>query len=151
MLLPVFYFTADRALQLYTMPIAPVPASIWPAIIQLAFGAGFAALILLLAHKIKPRMAKPADAHPDTFECGIPYADDARGLFNVKFYLVAMVFIIFDVEAIFLMPWAVSFRAFKEAGVGLIMLGELALFLVVLFIGYYYILRKGALNWEDPN
>lgn len=128
-----------------------VPASVWPAIIQLAFGAGFAGLILLLAHKIKPRVAKPADSHPDTFECGIPYSDDARGLFNVKFYLVAMVFIIFDVEAIFLMPWAVTFRAYRDAGMGILMLTELALFLVVLFIGYYYILRKGALNWEDPN
>ncbi|MBL8032121.1 MAG: NADH-quinone oxidoreductase subunit A [Leptospiraceae bacterium] len=128
-----------------------VPASIWPALIQLMFGAGFAGVILLLAHKIRPRTSKPAEAHPDTFECGIPYADDARGLFNVKFYLIAMVFIVFDVEAIFLMPWAVSFRSFKDAGFGLLMLGELIVFLVVLFIGYYYILRKGALNWEDPN
>lgn len=128
-----------------------VPASIWPAIIQLLFGAGFAGLILLLAHKIRPRSTKPAEPHPDTFECGIPYADDARGLFNVKFYLVAMIFIVFDVEAIFLMPWAVSFRSFKDAGFGLVMLVELVIFLLVLFIGYYYIVRKGALNWEDPN
>jgi NADH-quinone oxidoreductase subunit A len=133
------------------MPQTAVPASLWPAILQLAFGIGFAGLILLLAHKIKPKTAKPADENPDTFECGIPYADDARGLFNVKFYLVAVVFIVFDVEAIFLMPWAVSFRSFHEAGFGLVMLGELVVFLLVLFIGYYYILRKGALNWEDPN
>ena len=133
------------------MPQYSVPASVWPAIIQLLFGAGFAALILLLAHKIRPRMHKKAEAHPDTFECGIPYADDARGLFNVKFYLVAMIFIVFDVEAIFLMPWAVSFRSFKEAGFGLVMLMELVVFLAILFVGYYYVLKKGALNWEDPN
>lgn len=128
-----------------------VPASVWPAIIQLLFGAGFAALILVIAHKLKPRVAKPADENPDTFECGIPYADDARGLFNVKFYLVAMVFIVFDLDAIFIYPWAVSFRAFHTAGLGLVMLAELAFFLFVLFIGYYYILKKGTLNWEDPN
>jgi NADH-quinone oxidoreductase subunit A len=128
-----------------------VPTSIWPALIQLAFGAGFAGIILLLAHKIKPRTAKPANATPDTFECGIPYTEDARGLFQVKFYLVAMIFIVFDVEAVLLMPWAVSFRTFKEAGYGLTMLIELTVFLLVLFLGYYYILRKGALNWEDPN
>lgn len=133
------------------MPTLSVPASIWPAIIQLAFGVGFAGLILFVAHKIKPRVSKPAESNPDTFECGIPYADDARGLFNVKFYLVAVVFIVFDVEAIFLMPWAVSFRAFHEAGMGLMMLGELVVFLLILFVGYYYILRKGALNWEDPS
>jgi len=133
------------------MQHAAVPASIWPAFLQLCFGIGFAGFILFIAHKIRPRVAKPADENPDTFECGIPYADDARGLFNVKFYLVAMIFIIFDVEAIFLMPWAVSFRSFKEAGFGLVMLAELAIFLLVLFIGYYYVLRKGALNWEDPN
>jgi len=128
-----------------------VPASIWPALLQFLFGAGFAAVILLLAHKIRPRMHNKAEAHPDTFECGIPYADDARGLFNVKFYLVAMVFIVFDVEAIFLMPWAVSFRSFKEAGLGRIMLLELVVFLAILFVGYYYVIKKGALNWEDPN
>jgi len=128
-----------------------VPASVWPAIVQLLFGAGFAGVILLLAHKIRPRMHGKAEERPDTFECGIPYADDARGLFNVKFYLVAMVFIVFDVEAIFLMPWAVSFRSFKEAGLGLVMLAELVVFLAILFVGYYYVVRKGALNWEDPN
>ncbi|HMV35186.1 MAG TPA: NADH-quinone oxidoreductase subunit A [Turneriella sp.] len=133
------------------MPQHSVPASVWPAIIQLLFGAGFAGLILLLAHKITPRMHKKAEAHPDTFECGIPYADDARGVFNVKFYLIAMVFIVFDVEAIFLMPWAVSFRSFKDAGMGLVMLIELTVFLAILFVGYYYVIKKGALTWEDPN
>ncbi|MBV6494069.1 MAG: NAD(P)H-quinone oxidoreductase subunit 3, chloroplastic [Turneriella sp.] len=133
------------------MPHSVVPASLWPALIQLAFGVGFAGLILFIAHKIKPRIAKPAEENPDTFECGIDYADDARGVFNVRFYLVAVVFIIFDIEAIFLMPWAVTFRSFSEAGFGLFMLVELFIFLLVLFVGYYYILRKGALRWEDPN
>lgn len=133
------------------MPQYSVPTSLWPALVQLLFGAAFAGLILLLAHKIRPRMHQKADAHPDTFECGIPYTDDARGLFNVKFYLVAMVFIVFDVEAIFLIPWAVSFKAFKDAGFGLVMLIELVVFLAILFVGYYYIIKKGALNWEDPN
>jgi len=133
------------------MPANSVPASIWPALIQLAFGAGFAALILLLAHKIKPNVAKPADENPDTFECGIPYADDARGLFSVRFYLIAVIFIVFDIEAIFLIPWSVSFRLFDSVGFGALMLAELSIFLVVLFIGYYYIIRKGALNWEDPS
>ena len=132
------------------MPSTALTQSLWPAILQLAFGVGFAVFILLVAHKIKPKIKKPADATPDTFECGIPYAGDARGIFNVRFYLVAVVFIIFDVEAIFLIPWAMTFKSFNQIGMGLVMLIELGVFLFLLFVGYYYILKKGTLNWEDP-
>lgn len=125
--------------------------SYWPILVQFLFGAGFAALILTLAHVIKPKTAKKADPHPDTFECGIPYVGDARGSFHVKFYLVAMIFIIFDVEAVFLFPWAVSFLNFKEMGAGLFILAEMFIFLLILLIGYFYIIRKGALDWEEPD
>lgn len=125
--------------------------SYWPILIQFLFGAGFAALILTLAHLIKPKSAVKADTTPDTFECGIPYEGDARGVFNVKFYLVAMLFIIFDVEAVFLFPWAVSFLNFKENGAGLFIVAEMFLFLLILLLGYLYIIRKGALDWEDPD
>ncbi|MCS6984897.1 MAG: NADH-quinone oxidoreductase subunit A [Leptospiraceae bacterium] len=123
----------------------------WPLLFQLLFGLGFAGLILSLAHIIRPKTFSKADPHPDTFECGIPYVGDARGTFNVKFYIVAMVFIIFDVEAVFLFPWAVSFRPFQEIGAGLFILAEMFLFLLILLIGYFYIIRKGALDWEDPD
>lgn len=125
--------------------------SYWPILIQFLFGVGFAALILTLAHLIKPKSSVKADATPDTFECGIPYVGDARGIFNVKFYIVAMLFIIFDVEAVFLFPWAVSFLNFKESGAGLFILVEMFLFLLILLAGYFYIIRKGALDWEDPD
>lgn len=125
--------------------------SLWPVLLQFMFAAGFAGMVLLLAHKIKPRMKKPADEHPDTFECGIPYEGDARGLFNVKFYLVAVLFILFDIEAVFLFPWAVSFLRFKTAGAGLFILLEMFVFLFILVVAYFYIVKKGALQWEDPD
>lgn len=127
-------------------------SDLWPLLLQFAFGVGFAGVILVLAHIIKPRLRgqKPADSHPDTFECGVPFSGDARGMFNVKFYMVAVLFIIFDIEAVFLFPWAVSFLTFKEAGAGLFILIEMFIFLLVLLAGYFYILRKRALKWEDP-
>lgn len=126
-------------------------SSYWPILIQFLFGVGFAALILTLAHIIKPKNAPKADANPDTFECGVPYEGDARGVFNVKFYVVAMLFIIFDIEAVFLFPWAVSFASFKELGSGLFILAEMFVFLFILLIGYFYVIRKQALDWEDPD
>jgi NADH-quinone oxidoreductase subunit A len=79
-----------------------------------------------------------------TYECGnVPFGD-ARGRFPVKFYLIAILFIIFDIEVVFLYPWAVVYR--KLALFGLI---EMAVFLLILLAGYFYIIKKGALNWEE--
>ncbi|MGB2770455.1 MAG: NADH-quinone oxidoreductase subunit A [Candidatus Zixiibacteriota bacterium] len=79
-----------------------------------------------------------------TYECGNVPAEDARGRFSVKFYLVAILFIIFDIEVVFLYPWAVIYR--KLALFGLI---EMGIFLLILMAGYFYIIKKGALNWEE--
>lgn len=79
-----------------------------------------------------------------TYECGNVPLEDARGRFSVKFYLVAILFIIFDIEVVFLYPWAVIYR--KLALFGLI---EMGVFLLILMAGYFYIIKKGALNWEE--
>ncbi|UCB52024.1 MAG: NADH-quinone oxidoreductase subunit A [Candidatus Zixiibacteriota bacterium] len=79
-----------------------------------------------------------------TYECGNVPFEDARGRFSVKFYLVAILFIIFDIEVVFLYPWAVIYR--KLALFGLI---EMGVFLLILLAGYFYIIKKGALNWEE--
>ena len=122
----------------------------WPLLFSFALGVGFSGLILFVAHKIRPRVKKPAEEHPDTFECGIPYIGDARSPFNVRFYIIAVLFILFDIEIIFLFPWAATFGVYKEIGrLGFIIL-EMFLFLGILFLGYFYILKKGALDWEDP-
>lgn len=121
------------------------PQNLGPFIIQLLFGIVFAFAILGLALLIKPR--KKSKPH-DTFECGVSYYGDARGLFNIKFYLVAVLFILFDIEAVFLYPWAINLINFKQAGLGAFILIEMFLFIFILAIGLYYIWKKGALEWD---
>ena len=96
-------------------------------------------------------MKKTAEFRPDTFECGVPHFGDAKGLFNVKFYMVAVLFILFDIETIFLFPWAITFQNFKSIGLSGFILLEMFVFLLILILGYFYILKKGGLDWESPD
>lgn len=121
------------------------PENLGPILIQLILGLGFAILILSLALIISPK--KRSKPH-DTFECGVTYYGDARGIFNIKFYLVAVLFILFDIEAVFLYPWAVNLIKFKEAGLGSFIMIEMLLFILILVVGLYYIWKKGALEWD---
>jgi NADH-quinone oxidoreductase subunit A len=121
------------------------PEGLGPILIQLLLALGFSTVILSVALLISPRKkSKPHDA----FECGVPTYGDARGIFNIKFYLVAVIFILFDIEAVFLYPWAVSLAKFKEAGLGTFLLLEMFSFIGVLVVGLYYIWKKGALEWD---
>ncbi|HEY5974339.1 MAG TPA: NADH-quinone oxidoreductase subunit A [Geobacteraceae bacterium] len=86
---------------------------------------------------------KPSVVKLQPYECGCDPVGSARERFSIKFYLIAMLFILFDIEAVFLYPWAVLF---KRLGVfGLI---EMGVFVVILFVGYIYVWKKGALEWE---
>lgn len=80
------------------------------------------------------------------FECGVPAIGDANQRFSVRFYLVAILFLLFDVEGVFFFPFAVVFREYL--GFGPFILIEMGVFALVLLIGYIYVLRKGALEWE---
>ncbi len=86
----------------------------------------------------------PTKEKLSTFECGNVPIGDARGRFPIKFYLIAILFIIFDIEVVFLYPWAVVYK--KLALFGLV---EMGVFLLILLAGYFYILKKGALRWEE--
>jgi NADH-quinone oxidoreductase subunit A len=97
--------------------------------------------LLLVAQNVGPRSTSPAKADP--FESGNPPSGDARIRFPVKFYLVAMLFLIFDLEVVFLYPWAVLFRS-----LGLFGLIEMGIFLAILAIGFIYVWKKGALEWD---
>ena len=77
------------------------------------------------------------------YECGVPGIGNARERFSVKFYLVAVLFILFDIEIVFLYPWAVTFDR-----LGLLALVEMMLFIAILFVGYVYVWKKGALEWD---
>lgn len=84
------------------------------------------------------------------YECGIPVVGNARGRFSVRFYLVAVLFILFDVEAVFMMPWAVIYRQLpKITGSRLFGFWEMLVYLGFVAVGLYYIVRKGILNWSQ--
>lgn len=102
--------------------------------------AGVAVLLLLwVAEKVGPKRSNPVKSEP--FESGNPPRGDARIRFPVQFYLVAMLFLIFDVEVVFLYPWAILFRS-----LGLFGLVEMGIFLFILLIGFVYAWKKGALE-----
>ena len=87
----------------------------------------------------------PTEEKMSTYECGMVPIKDARQRLDIRFYLVAMLFIIFDIEVVFLYPWAILFDKFNPVIFGFI---EMILFMVVLLFGYVYIWRKGALDWR---
>jgi len=106
---------------------------------------GIAALVAVIfmgaGALIRPRRPSAVKAEP--FECGNPSSGPAWGRFSVKFYLTAILFIVFDVEVVFLYPWAVTFRP-----LGLFGLVEMAIFVFILTLGFVYVWRKGALQWN---
>jgi len=91
---------------------------------------------------------RPNATKESLYECGMPSIAPAHQRFSVKFYLVAVLFILFDLEAVFLFPWAVVFRDFVAAKQGMFMLVEMFTFLGVLFLGWVYCLKRGALEWD---
>ena len=94
-----------------------------------------------LSHAIQVR--RPTQIKGMAYESGMPALGSTRDRFSVKFYLVAMLFIVFDLEAVFMIPWAVSFRQ-----LGLLGLIEMLVFVVILFVAYVYVWKRGALEWE---
>lgn len=115
-----------------------------PLLLVLAFVVANAVLLMALSHLLSVFRPNPAKQQP--YESGMPVIGDARQRISVKFYLVAMLFIIFDIETVFLVPWAVAFRMMGEsAGV---LLGAMLLFIVVLTVGFAYEWKRGALRWD---
>ncbi|MBK6398351.1 MAG: NADH-quinone oxidoreductase subunit A [Bacteroidetes bacterium] len=112
-----------------------------PILIQFLVAAGFVVTTMIATHLLGPK--RKSKIKLDTFECGIESHGNARIPFSIKYFLVAILFVLFDVEVIFMYPWAVNF---KELGVlGLL---EMFLFMGLLLTGFFYIIRKGALKWE---
>jgi len=87
---------------------------------------------------------KPSREKDQPYECGIQPTGDARQPFSVHFYMVALVFILFDIEAIFLYPWALVYRKLNVFG-----FVEMLLYIVILLVGYIFLWKKGALNWDS--
>lgn len=105
-------------------------------IIAMLIAAGLIGASYVLGKKVKDRVKE------SPYECGIPPTGTARDRFSVKFYLVGIVFILFDIEAIFLYPWAVIYRSLR-----MFAFVEMLLFIILVLSGFFYIWRKGALDW----
>jgi NADH-quinone oxidoreductase subunit A len=118
-----------------------VLAEYWPVLLFIAVAAGMGVVLVTLGLLVGPR--RPESEKLSPYECGFEAFEDARMQFDVRYYLLAILFIIFDLEIAFLFPWAVVFKQ-----IGLIALIEMGLFLLLLVIGFAYVWKKGALEWE---
>ncbi len=113
-----------------------------PIFIMFLIAGGFAVFILFLTHRVGPN--RKTKVKQEAFECGIQTQGNARVPFSIKYFLVAIIFVLFDIEVIFMYPWAANF---KELGIlGII---EVFSFILLLLVGFYYMLSKNALKWED--
>ena len=120
---------------------ASVPSDFLPILIQFFVAAGFVVTTMLATHLLGPK--RKSKIKLEAFECGIESHGNARIPFSVKYFLVAILFVLFDVEVIFMYPWAVNFKSLGEQG-----LIEMLIFMALLLTGFFYIIKKGALKWE---
>ena len=128
-----------------------------PVLLLIGFVAVNAVMILALSHFIT--RARPTPVKQEAYESGIPVIGDARERFSVKFYMVAMLFIVFDIEMVFMIPWAAYYRQLScsqplIAGtcppgyLSFFGLGEMLVFIAILLAGYIYVWKKGAFQWD---
>ncbi len=110
--------------------------------IGIALSGGFVLLSTFIGKK------RPTPEKMGPYECGLDPIGSPRQRFSVKFYLIAMLFILFDIEVVFLYPWALVFKDFKAAGLGPLIFGEMVVFLIVLGGGLIYVWKRSALEWE---
>ena len=120
-----------------------------PVLLIFVVAAGFAGGNIFISQFIGQRKRTRTKMMP--YECGKDPVGTARERFSVKFYLIAMIFILFDIEVIFLVPWAVVFKtlAGPAYGLGTLVYVEMMVFMVLLLAGYIYVIKKGALDWSD--
>jgi NADH-quinone oxidoreductase subunit A len=118
-----------------------MPINYVPILIQALFAIGFVGLTMVMTHLVGPKRATAEKLEP--FESGIHSVGNARQPFSIKYFLVAILFVIFDVEVIFMYPWAVNFRELGEKG-----LIEMFLFMGLLLLGFIYVIKKKVLDWQ---
>jgi len=117
------------------------PETYFPVLVQIAIAVLVAAALVALSYLIGKRVKDRVKDSP--YECGIAPTGSARERFSVKFYLVGIVFILFDIEAVFLYPWAVVYRELK-----MFAFVEMLLFIILILVGFFYVWKKGALDWS---
>ncbi len=123
-----------------------MPSAYIPVLIYAMLVIAFPVVTLALAKYIRPSSTS-VGAKLKSYECGIPPESDARGRYSVRFYIIAMLFVIFDVETMFLIPWAILYKGWVAAHLGLFALASMVVFLGILLVGYVWLYKKGALEW----
>ena len=118
-----------------------LPSDYLPIFIQLGLALAFIVVTMIVTHSIGPK--RKSQKKDDPFECGIPSQGDARTPISIKYFLIAILFVLFDVEVIFMYPWAVNFLKLGREG-----FLQMLLFMGLLLSGFYYVIRKGVLKWE---
>ncbi|HEX8658650.1 MAG TPA: NADH-quinone oxidoreductase subunit A [Hymenobacter sp.] len=118
------------------------PSDYLPIIIQFGLALAFVAFAMIVSHLVGPK--RSSKVKNEAFECGIESVGNARTPISVKYFLTAIVFVLFDVEVIFMYPWAVNFRALGNEG-----FIAMVLFMAFLLAGFAYIIKKGVLRWNE--
>ena len=118
-----------------------------PILLQVIVAIGFAG-VALIASVVLGRVGKRNPAKDSPYECGMIAQGDAQPRFSVKFYLVAMLFILFDIEIVFMYPWAVVYRDYIDSFNPWTIFGSMLGFVVILMVGFVYAIKKGALDWK---
>lgn len=122
-----------------------MPENYIPILIFAVIALSFPVVTLLVMKLLRPDLRNVGDKLKP-YECGILPEGDARGRYSVRFYIIAILFVIFDVETVFLFPWAVQFKELLK-GLGAFGLVEMLVFLGILIVGYIWLYKKGALEW----
>lgn len=120
-----------------------LPENYLPILIQALVALSFVVLSLVGTHFLGPKQSKAKNRKNEAFECGIEVEGNARTPFSVKYFLTAVLFVLFDVEIVFFYPYAVNFREFGMEG----FLAVLA-FVAVFFMAFFYVVKRGALDWD---
>lgn len=123
------------------METQSLPSDFTPIIFQVIVALGFVVVTLIATHYLGP--SRKTKDKLSTFEAGIKSVGNARQPFSIKYFLVAILFVIFDIEVIFMYPWAVNFREFGWAGIS-----QMFVFMALLLLGFIYVLKKKALDWD---
>jgi NADH-quinone oxidoreductase subunit A len=118
------------------------PGDYLPIVIQFALAIAFVAFAMIVSHLVGP--SRSSRVKDEAFECGIESVGNARTPISVKYFLTAILFVLFDVEVIFMYPWAVNFRQLGRAG-----FVEMIIFMLLLLAGFGYVIKKGILRWNE--
>lgn len=118
------------------------PSDYLPILIQLGFALAFVAFAMIVSHLVGPN--RKSAVKDSSFECGIESVGNARTPISVKYFLTAILFVLFDVEVIFMYPWAVNFRSLGTEG-----FVQMIVFLALLMAGFVYVIKKGVLRWTE--